>query len=144
MFIQNDNLKIMKCLKKLFSIYDRSLYMKKILNFQKFRYNIILLKQYQSQQFCLNINKQNIHNKLFDGVKKRENHLNELARKINEDEEKNCSFTPQINKKIIFNPFQSYTNNISRPSRSRRVPTSSQSSSLRATWAAACIKLTRS
>ena len=117
MFIQNDNLKIMKCLKKLFSIYDRSLYMKKILNFQKFRYNIILLKQYQSQQFGLNINKQNIHNKLFDGVKKRENHLNELARKINEDEEKNCSFTPQINNKIIFNPFQNYTNNLSNSSK---------------------------
>ena len=117
MFIQNDNLKIMKCLKKLFSIYDRSLYMKKILNFQKFRYNIILLKQYQSQQFGLNINKQNIHNKLFDGVKKRENHLNELVRKINEDEEKNCSFTPQINNKIIFNPFQNYTNNLSNSSK---------------------------
>ena len=117
MFIQNDNIKIMKCLKKLFSIYERSLYMKKLLNFQKFRYNIILLNQHQSQQFGLNINKQNIHDKLFSDIKRRQNRINELARKINEDEEKNCSFTPQINKKIIFNPFQSYTNNISRPSR---------------------------
>ena len=96
MFIQNDNINIIKCLKKLFSIYERALYMKKIINFQKFRYNIILLNQYQSQQFGLNINKQNIHDKLFSDIKKRQNRINELARKIYEDEEKNYSFTPQI------------------------------------------------
>ena len=117
MFIQNDNINIIKCLKKLFSIYERALYMKKLINFQKFRYNIILLNQYQSQQFGLNINKQKIHDKLFSDIKKRQNRLNELARKIDEDEEKNCSFTPQINNKIIFNPFQNYTNNISQSSR---------------------------
>ena len=113
MFIANDNLKIIKILKKLFLIYSRTLFRKKFIYFQKFQLNIIILKQYQFQKFEFNINKENIHNKLFNELKIKEEHLNKLSRKINEEEEKLYSFTPKINKgRIIFNPIQNYQNNV--------------------------------
>ena len=114
MFIVNDNLKIMKILKRLFLIYKRSLYLKKIINFHKYQFNINLLKQYQSQKFGFNLNKQNIHDKLYNGLKLKEEKLNELARKYNEEEEKLYSFTPQINNKRIsfnYNPIKLFQNN---------------------------------
>jgi len=114
MFIVNDNLKIMKILKRLLLIYKRSLHIKKIINFHKYQLKINLLKQYQYQKFGFNLNKQNIHDKLFNGLKLKEERLNELIRKYNEEEEKLYSFTPQINNtRIIINPnpiklFQNY------------------------------------
>ena len=112
MFIENDNLKIIKILKKLISIYERNIFTKKLMYFQKFYFKIIQLKQYQFQQFGININKQNYYNKLYNGLKIKDERLNELARKINEEEEKLYSFTPRINKsKIIFNPITNYKNN---------------------------------
>ena len=114
MFIVNDNLKIMKSLKRLFLIYKRSLHLKKLINFHKYQLKINLLKQYQYQKFGFNLNKQNIHDKLFNGLKLKEERLNELIRKYNEEEEKLYSFTPQINNtRIIINPnpiklFQNY------------------------------------
>ena len=105
MFIVNDNLKIMKSLKRLFLIYKRSLHLKKLINFHKYQLNINLLKQFQYQKFGFNLHKQNIHDKLYNGLKLKEERLNELTRKYNEEEEKLYSFTPQINhKRIIFNP----------------------------------------
>ena len=115
MFIANDNSNIIKILKNIFVIYQRFLFKKKLIYFQKFQLNVILLNQYQSQKFGFYINKQNIHNKLFNELKLKEEHLKELARKFNEEEEKLYSFTPQINKeKIIFNPIKYYQNNISK------------------------------
>ena len=117
MFIANDNLKIIKILKKLFLIYNRTLFRKKFIYFQKFQLNIIILKQYQFQKFGFNVNKENIYNKLFNELKTKEEHLNKLSRKINEEEEKLYSFTPKINKgRIIFNPIQNYQNNVVRNS----------------------------
>ena len=83
MFIENDNLKIIKILKKLISIYERNIFTKKLMYFQKFYFKIIQLKQYQFQQFGININKQNYYNKLYNGLKIKDERLNELARKIN-------------------------------------------------------------
>ena len=64
-------------IKRLLLIYKRSLHIKKIINFHKYQLKINLLKQYQYQKFGFNLNKQNIHDKLLNGLKLKEEDIPE-------------------------------------------------------------------
>ena len=63
------------------------------------------MKKTITQYFYFSLKKQDIYNKLYD-MKKRENNLNEIIKKTNEEQNKQCTFSPKIKSK--FNPIHNY------------------------------------
>jgi hypothetical protein len=105
MFVVNDNNKIINILKRLLFIYERLLKEKKFKYFHKYKVITEIMKKKQMQKFSLTLKKENIFNRLYD-LKKRDKKLNELARKIEEEENKICSFSPKLKSK--YNPIFNY------------------------------------
>ena len=91
-------------MQKLFHIYRKFTYKKKLIYFLKFR-QITLNKKYQ-KKYDLSIKHENVHNRLFNDSKVKQQMLNELKRKYSQNEELLYTFTPIINNNITFN----YTN----------------------------------
>ena len=88
-FVEKDNEKIVSIIKNIFYIYHKYLRIK--IQYYFFQFYIKALKIYN------NLHKVNIHNKLFNDYKKRKKNINELKYKIEQNEEKNCTFSPKIN-----------------------------------------------
>ena len=105
MFIKNDNNKIINILKRLLFIYQRLLKEKKFKYFHKYKLITEIMKKKQKQIFCFTIKQESIFNRLYD-LKKKDKNLNELARKIEEEENKICSFSPKL--KTKYNPIFNY------------------------------------
>ena len=105
MFIENDNYKIINILKRLLFIYEKLLKEIKFKYFHKYKIIIEIIKKKQKQNFCFSLKKESIFNRLYD-LKKKDKKLNELARKIEEEENKIYSFSPKL--KTKYNPIFSY------------------------------------
>ena len=105
MFVVNDNNKIKNTMNRLLYIYEKSLKKKKLNYFLKYKLIIELMKKTITQYFYFSLKKQDIYNKLYD-TKKRENNLNEIIKKTNEEQNKQCTFSPKIKSK--FNPIHNY------------------------------------
>ena len=105
MFIQNDNLKIFNIIKNLLHIYERCIKKIKQKYFYKYKITIEVIKKKIKQNFHFTLNRQSIHNKLYD-LKNKEKQINELTKKINNEENKQCSFTPELETKL--NNIQKY------------------------------------
>jgi len=105
MFIQNDNLKILKNMNNLLQIYERNLKKIKLKYFYKYKIAIVVIKKNIKQTFFFTLNKQSIHNKLYD-LKKKEKQKNELTKKKNKEENKQYLIIPKLESKL--NHIQNY------------------------------------
>ena len=109
-FVENDNKKIILCVKKLYNFYNKYLYKRKQRYFFEF-YNNILKLSYSKNNIIKNSNN-NIYNRLFNCSLMKQIYLRELEKKLNQDEEKRCTFSPKTNKgKIKCRFFQNNKNN---------------------------------
>ena len=95
-FVNKDNIKIIKILKKLLTIYSRKLKIKKFLYFKKYLMKSIENKEVE-QTFNFNIKKENIYDKLYNDSLNKNIKLEYLKQKYLNEEEK-YTFSPKINK----------------------------------------------
>ena len=95
-FVENDNEKIVLCVNKLYNFYNKYLYKRKQALYFEF-YNNLLKLLYSKNNIIKNNNK-NIHDRLFKCSLMKQIYLRELEQKLNQNEEKMCTFSPKTNK----------------------------------------------
>lgn len=97
-YVENDNKRIVSSIKKIYIFCNKLLYKRK----QKFFYKLCAkIYSYKHKE------EYNIHNKLFNDFKKKQKILNDLEKRIYQDEEEKYTFSPKIN----YNKIKNYNSN---------------------------------
>ena len=105
-FVENDNDKISRIIKRILYIYNKQLKLKKYKYFFEFYRKCLIKKEKRS--------KIKIHDKLYDIINQRKRLRNDLETKFSEKEGIMCTFSPKINKNNFINlnkPLNKYNNN---------------------------------
>lgn len=98
-FVENDNKKIVLCVKKLYNFYNKYLYKRKQRYFYEFYNNLTnLLYSKNSMIKNKNNNNNNIFNRLFNCSLMKQFYLRGLENKLSQNEEKIYTFSPKTNK----------------------------------------------
>ena len=97
-YVENDNKRIVSSIKKINNFCNKLLYKRK----QKFFYKLCAkIYSYKHKE------EYSIHNKLFNDFKKKQKILNDLEKRIYQDEEEKYTFSPKIN----YNKIKRYNSN---------------------------------
>lgn len=97
-YVENDNKRIESTIKKINNFFNKLLFKRK----QKFFYNLCAkIYSYKHKE------EYSIHNKLFNDFKKKQKILNDLEKRIYQDEEEKYTFSPKIN----YNKIKNYNSN---------------------------------
>lgn len=97
-YVENDNKRIVSSIKKIYNFYNKLLYKIK----QKYFYNLCAkIYSYKHKE------EYSIHNKLFNDFKIKQKIINDLEKRIYQDEEEKYTFSPKIN----YNKNKNYNGN---------------------------------
>ena len=97
-YVENDNKRLVSSIKKIYNFCNKLIYKRK----QKFFYKLCAkIYSYKHKE------EYSIHNKLFNDFKKKQKILNDLEKRIYQDEEEKYTFSPKIN----YNKIKSYNSN---------------------------------
>ena len=93
----------MNKLKNLIYIYKKTHKRIKLIYFLKYKYQIALIK-YKNRSYISNNN--NVHDRLYNGLKTKRDHIDKLSQKIFQDEAKKYTYFPEINHyDLIYNNY---------------------------------------